>query len=113
MRNRWLLLPTVLLLFMAYPARTQKASLPPAKLSRDAEKWVERTLKKMTLEEKLGQLVMVFYYGGFLSTETEQYKELLRQIEQNHVAGIVVQTDRKSTRLNSSHIQKSRMPSSA
>ncbi len=92
MRNRWLLLPIVLLLFMAYPARTQKASLPPAKLPRDAEKWVERTLKKMTLEEKLGQLVMVFYYGGFLSTETEQYKELLRQVEQNHVAGIVVQT---------------------
>ncbi len=92
MRNRWLLLPTVLLLFLAYPARTQKASLPPAKLTRDAEKWVERTLKKMTLEEKLGQLVMVFYYGGFLSTETEQYRELLRQVEQNRVAGIVVQT---------------------
>ncbi|MCL5288799.1 MAG: serine hydrolase [Acidobacteria bacterium] len=92
MRNRWLLLPVALLLFLAYPARTQKASLPSTKLPRDAEKWVERTLKKMTLEEKLGQLVMVFYYGGFLSTETEQYKELLRQVEQNHVAGIVVQT---------------------
>jgi beta-glucosidase-like glycosyl hydrolase/CubicO group peptidase (beta-lactamase class C family) len=92
MRNRWLLLPAVLLLFMAYPARTQKAFLPPAKLTREAEKWVEKTLKKMTLEEKLGQLIMVFYYGGFLSTESEQYKELLRQVEQNRVAGIVVQT---------------------
>ncbi|MBI3664561.1 MAG: serine hydrolase [Acidobacteria bacterium] len=92
MRNRWLLLPTALLLFIAYPARTQKASLPAAKLPRDAEKWVERTLKKMTLEEKLGQLVMVFYYGGFLSTESEQYRELLRQVEKNHVGGIVVQT---------------------
>jgi len=92
MRNRWLLLPTFLLLFPAYPARTQRESASPGKLPRDAEKWADRTLKKMTLEEKLGQLLVVYYYGGFLSAESEPYKDLLRQVEQNHVGGFVVQT---------------------
>lgn len=64
----------------------------PKKLSAEDEKWVAQTLKKMTLDEKLGQLMMIFYYGGFLSTESEQYKELLRQVEQDHVGGLVVQT---------------------
>ena len=36
-----------------------------------------------------------------------------RRAEINQVAKSTMDTDRKSTRLNSSHIQKSRMPSSA
>ena len=89
--NRWLLLLTALLL-MAHPGRTEKPAHAKAKLSADAEKWVAQTLKKMTLEEKLGQLLLVYYFGGFLSTESEQYQQLLRQVEQKHVGGFVVQT---------------------
>src|SRR5205807_2003424 len=96
MANRWLLLLTALLL-MAQTSRTAKtstagAALSPTKLSADGEKWVAQTLKSMTLEEKLGQLVMVFYYGGFLAAESPGYKDLLRQVEQNHLGGFVVQT---------------------
>src|SRR2546428_390753 len=96
MANRWLLLLTALLL-MAQISRTAKpstagAALSPTKLSADGEKWVAQTLKSMTLEEKLGQLVMVFYYGGFLAAESPGYKDLLRQVEQNHLGGFVVQT---------------------
>src|SRR5574337_223452 len=96
MSNRWLLLLTVLLL-MAHTGRTEKSSRgkatsPPSKLSAEAEKWVAQTLKKMTLEEKLGQLLTVYYYGGFLSTGSEQYKELMRRVEQSHVGGFIVQT---------------------
>src|SRR2546428_4311993 len=96
MANRWLLLLTALLL-MAQISRTAKpstagAALSPTKLSADGEKWVAQTLKSMTLEEKLGQLVMVFYYGGFLAAESPGYKDLLRQVEQTHLGGFVVQT---------------------
>jgi len=92
MRDRWLLLLTALLLFMAHPGRTQKAPRKKPKLTAAADKWVEKTLKKMPLKEKLGQLVMVYYYGGFLSAESEPYQELLRQVEENHIGGFVVQT---------------------
>ena len=77
---------------MAHPGRTEKRTQPKARLSADGEKWVAQTLNKMTLEEKLGQLLLVYYFGGFLSTESDQYQELLRQVEQNHVGGFVVQT---------------------
>ena len=91
MANRWLLLLTALLL-MARPVRTEKPSHTKAKLSADGEKWVAQTLKRMTLEEKLGQLVVVYYFGGFVSQESQEYRELLRAVEQNHVGGVVMQT---------------------
>lgn len=96
MAKRWLLLLAALLL-MATTGRTQKTPRKPAapaasKLTAADVRWVAATLKKMTLEEKLGQLLVVYYFGGFLSSESEQYKELLRQVEKNHVGGFVVQT---------------------
>jgi len=91
MANRWLLLLTTLLL-MAHTGRTEQHPRPKARLSSDDEQWVAQTLKSMTLEEKLGQLLVVYYYGAFLSIESDQYRELLRQVEQNRVGGFVVQT---------------------
>jgi beta-N-acetylhexosaminidase len=97
MAKRWLLLLATLLL-MAHTGRTEKlpsrnqTGVSLRKLSPAGERWVVHTLKKMTLEEKLGQLVMVFYYGGFISSESAQYKELLRRVEVNHIGGFVVQT---------------------
>ena len=44
-----------------------------------------------------------------LSVKDEMRKNLIRKLR----SGETVFPDRKSTRLNSSHIQKSRMPSSA
>ena len=52
----------------------------------------DRTLKKMTLDEKVGQLMMVFYFGGFTSTESDEYKDLVESIEKRHVGGLVVRT---------------------
>ncbi len=91
MAKRWLLLLTAFLL-MAHPGRTQKKPPARAKLPAAEEKWVQQTLKKMTLEEKLGQMLVVYYFGGFLSRESEEYGELMREVEQNHVGGFVVQT---------------------
>ena len=81
-----------LFLLMAHAGLAQKPSAKPARLPSGGEKWVESTLKKMSLEEKLGQLLVVHYYGGFLSTESEAYKNLLRLVEEKHVGGFAVQT---------------------
>src|ERR1700680_2016705 len=56
--------------------------------------WVGQTLRKMTLQEKLGQMLMVYYFGVFTSTESPDYKELLHQVEGNHVGGLIVGTIR-------------------
>ena len=56
--------------------------------------WVESTLKKMTLREKLGQMLMPHYFGVFTSAESAEYKQLLHQVEDNHVGGFIVGTER-------------------
>ncbi|MBI3405544.1 MAG: hypothetical protein HY046_08815, partial [Acidobacteria bacterium] len=62
------------------------------KARRDADKWVAQTMKKMSLEEKLGQMLLVFYFGGFTSAGSPEYAELLEEIEKHHVGGFVVRT---------------------
>ena len=65
---------------------------PGRRLLPDAESWVKRTLAKMTLEEKLGQLVMLPFHGEFTSQDSAEYRELRRAIEQNHIGGFMLGT---------------------
>jgi beta-N-acetylhexosaminidase len=83
-----------LLLLMTPSASAHKT--PRTKTRRPASRtaWVEQTLGKMTLREKLGQMLMVYYFGVFTSIESPEYKELLRQVERNHVGGLIVGTTR-------------------
>jgi beta-N-acetylhexosaminidase len=64
----------------------------PQRPSGAAESWIKRTLAKMSLEEKIGQLVMLPFLGEFTSFDSSEYKELLRAIEQNHVGGFMLGT---------------------
>lgn len=57
-----------------------------------AESSIKRTLAKMSLEEKIGQLVMLPFQGEFTSFESPEYQQLLRAIEQNHVGGFMLGT---------------------
>src|SRR5580700_491682 len=88
-------LPLILLLLMTPLARAQKT--PPTKSkSRPTPEasWAQQTLKKMSVREKLGQLLMVYYFGAFTSSESAEYKKLVHQVEDNHVGGMIVGTSR-------------------
>ncbi|MFL6285227.1 MAG: glycoside hydrolase family 3 protein [Pyrinomonadaceae bacterium] len=58
--------------------------------SAEALKWADAELKRMTLEEKTGQLISVGINARFLNRESDEFKELRRQVEQNHVGGIIL-----------------------
>ena len=82
---------------MATTSRTQKTPRAPAassakKLSPESDRWVAQTLKKMTLDEKIGQLFAVWCYGSFLSAESLEYKDLLRDVEEKHIGSFAIQT---------------------
>ena len=49
-------------------------------------------MAKMSLEEKLGQLVMLPFHGDFISSESGEYRELQRAIEENHAGGFMLGT---------------------
>jgi beta-glucosidase-like glycosyl hydrolase/CubicO group peptidase (beta-lactamase class C family) len=93
--SRWLLL--LALFSMATTSHTQKSprsidAPKPASLSPESERWVSQTLKTMSLDEKIGQLFAVWAYGSFLSTESQDYKDLLSDVEEKHIGSFAIQT---------------------
>ncbi len=58
--------------------------------SKDALKWADQQLKKMTLEEKVGQLISVGVNATYLNQDSEAFKALRRQVVENHIGGIIL-----------------------
>ncbi|HEY6843754.1 MAG TPA: glycoside hydrolase family 3 N-terminal domain-containing protein, partial [Thermoanaerobaculia bacterium] len=50
-------------------------------------KWVERTLKSMTLDEKIGQLLVPTTWGGFKSIDSPEFQKLKSDVVDYHVGG--------------------------
>src|SRR2546426_6141650 len=105
-RVRSLLLISVAIFFlMAHSARSQTrgtsakksaAKASPAastntakKLSPAASAWVEATLRKMTVDEKIGQLLFTTYHGSFTSTDAAAYQQILHDVNDLHVGGFI------------------------
>src|SRR5258706_6842405 len=55
-----------------------------------ALKWAGKELKRMSLDEKIGQLFAVGLNATFLNQNSEAFKDLRHQIVDNHVGGIVL-----------------------
>src|SRR5271169_47757 len=65
------------------------AAKPAQRLSPAAAQWVETTLAKMTLDEKVGQLIFATYHGSFTATDAPAYAEIMRDVEKLHVGGFI------------------------
>lgn len=62
----------------------------PVHLERDGEKWAEKTLRKMSLEEKIGQLFMVWARVEFLNVDSPEYARLRDLMRTYHLGGFGV-----------------------
>src|SRR5438874_12340518 len=60
------------------------------KPSNEALKWADKTLKGMSLDEKIGQLISVGINATFLNRDSEAFKSLRHQVVDNHVGGIIL-----------------------
>ena len=75
-----------------------KANIAPAnspkpysrKPSKEALKWADTKLRKMSLDEKIGQLIYVGVNATFLNQDSEAFKALRHQVVDNHVGGIIL-----------------------
>ncbi len=72
-------------LVVSMPAR--QAALPDA-LDKVAAKWVEDTFKKMTLDDKVGQLVVTSANSTYLSSDTDAFETLARKIRDLRLGGV-------------------------
>ncbi len=83
----------VLLLVLLVPTLSarDKFQRPEAvKLTRAGEKWAERTLKKMSLEEKVGQMFMLKAPAQFLNLESPEYLALRDAVDRYHPGGFLL-----------------------
>jgi beta-N-acetylhexosaminidase len=65
-------------------------AVPPVHLDRKGERWAAVTLHKMTLEEKVGQMIVVWAQVQFLNPESPEYLELRDEMTKYHVGGFGV-----------------------
>jgi beta-N-acetylhexosaminidase len=70
-------------------AASAAASLRPA-LDRSAEAWVKKTLRRMTVEEKAGQLVVPGLNGVYTPGDSDAFDKLLRLAREGRVGGFHV-----------------------
>lgn len=72
-------------------AKTQDNNKPyPPKPSREALKWAQDQLAKMSIDEKVGQMFSIGINANFINRDGEEFRELRRQIEENHIGGITL-----------------------
>jgi beta-N-acetylhexosaminidase len=95
-------------IFMAHNARSQSrnpsskknavqkstanAKSSSTNISTAASAWVESTLRKMTVDEKVGQLLLSTYHGSFTAADSAAYAQLLHDVQDLHVGGFIVIT---------------------
>ena len=71
-------------------AASGKQEAGSRKLDADAERWVAATLKKMTLDEKVGQLIVSSFRAEYLSTDSDEYDALVTAIRDYKIGGFHV-----------------------
>jgi beta-N-acetylhexosaminidase len=70
--------------------KTSSVRAYSSKPSKEALEWADKELKRMSLDEKIGQLVSVGINATFLNQDSDAFKALRHQIEDNHVGGIIL-----------------------
>src|SRR5215469_11614615 len=77
----------------AVPKNLSTAPLPQAgagsHLSPEENKWVETSLKQMSVPEKVGQLLFATYHGSFTASDSAAYVQILHDVEELHVGGFI------------------------
>jgi len=62
----------------------------PIHLTHDGEKWAQKTLHKLTLEEKIGQVFMVWCRASFLNVENPEYLQWRDAMQKYHVGSFAM-----------------------
>src|SRR6202522_1106217 len=91
------LLPTLLILILLLSPASAPASskdkyqhAAPIHLTQAGDKWAHKTLRHLTLEEKVGQVFMIWCRASFLNVENPEYLQLREAMNKYHVGSFAV-----------------------
>jgi beta-N-acetylhexosaminidase len=82
----------VWLLFAIIPGfAAERYSKPaPVELTKDGRHWAAQTLRKLTLEEKVGQMFSVRYFTDFQNFDGEAYRQFRDEMLKYHLGSVVL-----------------------
>ena len=86
--RRWLI-PISLVGYLAGCAAGPKVTEKPGPPEGDRP-WVEKTIRAMSLEEKIGQLVVTRYSGEFFNFQDESFQQLEKLVRDYHLGGLIL-----------------------
>jgi beta-N-acetylhexosaminidase len=62
----------------------------PVKLTAEGRRWARQTLRKLSLEEKVGQMLSLRYFTDFQNVDNDAYKQFRDQMRRYHVGSVVL-----------------------
>src|SRR5580698_3440571 len=81
----------LLALSLAVPAFAKdKTSRPAPVNAARGDKWAEKTLRRLSVEEKVGQVFMIWCRASFLNVESPEYLDWLESMRKYHVGGFAM-----------------------
>ena len=81
-----------LALILCLPAVAKEKRQPagPVRHGSAGDKWAEKTLHKLSVEEKVGQLFMIWCRASFLNVESPEYLDLREAMRKYHVGSFAM-----------------------
>jgi beta-N-acetylhexosaminidase len=70
-------------------AKDKRAHPVPARTAR-GDKWADKTLRKLTVEEKIGQVFMIWCRASFLNLESPEYLQWREAMQKYHVGSFAM-----------------------
>lgn len=80
----------ILMLFSISAVAKTRFQPLPVHLDRDGEKWAEKTLRKISVEEKVGQLFMIWTRAEFLNVNSPEYLRLRDTMNKYYVGSFAM-----------------------
>src|SRR5690349_3766535 len=84
------LLVSLLLVSISFAKDEKYSKAGPVQLTPEGNKWAEKTLKKLSLEEKIGQMIQIRAYADFLNVESDEYRQVRDAIKKYHLGSIIL-----------------------
>jgi beta-N-acetylhexosaminidase len=79
-----------LLCLAVFVAMGAAAPRDPFTLDKAGERWVEQTLKALSADEKIGQLIVPSFDSNYISTDSDAFDTVSRLVREYHVGGFHV-----------------------
>ena len=79
----------VSLLMLSFAACADERMISDQALELSSSRWVQETLARMTLEQKIGQMIGLRYTGRFFNQDSEAFADLKAWITGFHIGGFI------------------------